>query len=158
MRKLAMSAMACMALFAVPALAEVYKWVDDSGKVNYGDKPPAGGKAARPLDEDLGTLSLVPGIPKEELERLHARYEQQRWQQLQREVGELLAREQAQAYAWPEAVYVESYVPAYGYQWPWRRFRGAGNISRWPDHPFEGHKPSTRAQSLLVEPRSSTAK
>ena len=35
-----------LALAAPVALAQVYKWVDDKGRVQYGDKPPPGAKAS----------------------------------------------------------------------------------------------------------------
>ena len=35
------------ALCATPSLAALYKWVDENGRVNYGDTPPAGVKAER---------------------------------------------------------------------------------------------------------------
>lgn len=44
-------------LLAVPARAEVYRWVDAEGRVHYGDKPPAPG--ARPAQ--LPPLQLISG-------------------------------------------------------------------------------------------------
>lgn len=38
-----------LALFALPAAAETYKWVDQHGVINYSNTPPAGVKAAKPL-------------------------------------------------------------------------------------------------------------
>lgn len=35
----------CAALFAVPAQAQQYKWVDGKGRTQYGDTPPPGIKA-----------------------------------------------------------------------------------------------------------------
>ena len=40
------------------AVAQVYKWVDEKGVVNYGDKPPARGKPAQPLVENGGSVSV----------------------------------------------------------------------------------------------------
>ena len=35
------------ALFAGPAVAEVYKWVDDNGNIHFGDKPQDNAEAER---------------------------------------------------------------------------------------------------------------
>jgi len=35
-----------LALTAPAALAQVFKWVDENGRVHYGEKPPAGAKAS----------------------------------------------------------------------------------------------------------------
>ncbi|HEX9398345.1 MAG TPA: DUF4124 domain-containing protein [Burkholderiales bacterium] len=51
MKKLAVVALA-LAL-AVPAFAQQYKWIDQDGKVRYGDLPPAGVKAT-PLKPPSG--------------------------------------------------------------------------------------------------------
>ena len=144
MSRLAASWMISLALVAAPALAQVYKWVDAGGKVNYGDKPPAGSTGARALDEDAGMVSIVQGMPKEEIERLRARYEQQRLQRLEREVEALRAREFALGSVPREAAYDEVYLPAYGYAWPWWRRPVAGHHRRWLDHPNDKHRPSTR--------------
>ena len=34
-----------LALAAPPAWAQIYKWVDEQGRVQYGEKPPAGAKS-----------------------------------------------------------------------------------------------------------------
>ena len=46
------------ALIAVPALAQVYKWVDDKGVVNYSTEAPANRKATQ-LDPKASRLSIV---------------------------------------------------------------------------------------------------
>jgi hypothetical protein len=33
-------------MVAVPAVAQVYKWVDERGVTHYGERPPQGGKAS----------------------------------------------------------------------------------------------------------------
>jgi hypothetical protein len=43
------------------ALAEVYKWVDESGKVHYGDSPPA--------ESGAESVALPEGPSQEEVER-----------------------------------------------------------------------------------------
>ena len=159
MRKLAMSWIVSMALAATPALAQVYKWVDENGMVNYGDKPPPRSTGARPLGEASGNLSVVPGMPKEELDRLRERDEQRRLERLEREVEELRAREQTRAYPVPEPVYSEVYVPLYGgYQRPWQRFPGVarpgvGRPGHRPEHPITKPKPPTRPRQPMSDPR-----
>src|SRR5260221_3402822 len=39
----------CLAV-AAPALAQVYKWVDERGVTHYGERPPQGGKASEVPD------------------------------------------------------------------------------------------------------------
>ena len=108
------------------ALAQVYKWVDENGVVNYGDKPPARGKPVKPLAENGGSVSVVPGMPKEELEQMRQRDMQRRVQQLENEVDELrarsMARDNAAAYPMPAEVYVPAgYGYDYGYGWGYGR-------------------------------------
>ena len=40
-------AVCALALVALPAAAALYKWIDENGRVVYGDTPPAGVKAER---------------------------------------------------------------------------------------------------------------
>ena len=72
--------------------ATLYKWVDERGVVNYGDTPPAGAKKTTELDESKSSLSVVPGMSKEELAQLRERDSQARVAQLEREVEALRAR------------------------------------------------------------------
>jgi Domain of unknown function (DUF4124) len=143
MLRLASSWIVSMALLATPALAQVYKWVDEHGMVNYGDKPPLRSKAAHALDEGAGSLSVVPGIPKDELDRLRRQDDRQRLQRLEREVEELRAQAHAGGDDVPQTVYIESYVPAYGYP-------GYGH---WPQRSRGVRKPGLRPQHPIVEPR-----
>ena len=107
------------------AAAQIYKWVDANGVVNYGDKPPASAKGVQPLAENGGGVSVVPGIPKEELEQKRERDTQRRVQQLEREVDELrarnIARDQAVPYTTPPEVYPPAYPYGYGYGWGFPR-------------------------------------
>jgi hypothetical protein len=43
-----------LCLAAAPALAETYRWVDETGKVHYGDRPPQG-KQAREVSNKLSS-------------------------------------------------------------------------------------------------------
>jgi hypothetical protein len=42
------------------AHAQVYKWVDDKGVVNYSSTPPPKGRSAVTLDEDKGRVTTIP--------------------------------------------------------------------------------------------------
>jgi hypothetical protein len=46
-------------LAAAAAHAQVYRWVDEQGKVHYGERPPAGAKASPVQDK----LAAPPGAP-----------------------------------------------------------------------------------------------
>ena len=110
---------------AVPLTAQavLYKWVDEQGVVNYGDAPPAGAKKPTKLDEKSSSLSVVPGMSKEEMAEFRERLAQGRIDRLEREIEDLRAREMAAplapAYDTPEVVY------GGGYWWPayYRNFR-----------------------------------
>ncbi|HET7765944.1 MAG TPA: DUF4124 domain-containing protein [Burkholderiales bacterium] len=58
MRLILSSGFAAVSLTAVPAFAQVYKWVDDKGVVNYSSEAPANGKATQ-LDPKSSRLSIV---------------------------------------------------------------------------------------------------
>ena len=134
--------MGALLAMSQPTLAQMYRWIDENGVVSYGDRPPpARAKGARALNEGSGSVSVVPGISKEEMQRLRERDDQQRLQQLERENEELRARERARANTPPETVYTEVYVPAYGYGPPPRR--------RPPDGRFGGPRP----EQPIAKPR-----
>lgn len=110
------------AVVPLAAHAVLYKWVDEQGVVNYGDTPPANAKKATKLDEKSSSLSVVPGMSKEEIADFRERLAQGRIDRLEREVEELRAREMAPPSA-PAAydtqvVYGGGYWPAY-----YRNFR-----------------------------------
>ena len=136
---------------AAPAEAQLYKWVDEKGVVNYGDTPPPG-KRAQAVGENSGSVTVVPGMPREELERQRERDTQRRMQQLEREVGDLRARERARDQQPPEPVYNEVYVPAYGYGYarpphrpPVARPRGNGyEPPQDPNPPIRFERPPER--------------
>ena len=94
---------------------------------------------------DSGTVSVVPGMSKEEKDRLREREDQLRLQRLEREVEELRAREEAREYAQPEVVYTDVYVPAYGYGRP-RHGRNIGHVKPRPEHPIAKPRPPHRTQ------------
>lgn len=128
------------------AVAQVYKWVDEKGVVNYGDKPPARGKPVQPLAENGGSVSVVPGIPREELERQRERDTQQRLRELEREVDALRAREVARDNVAPYPVPTDGYVPTYAYGY------GDGyGFARRPLHPPIGNRPGFRPDHPIAK-------
>jgi hypothetical protein len=112
-RSILVFALGCLFALPLATQAALYKWVDENGVVNYGDTPPAGTKEARQLDEATSSLSVFPGMSKDELARLRARDEQARIERLEREVAELRARPPAPApvYDAQAPTYVPAYVP-----------------------------------------------
>ena len=84
---------------AGPACADVFKWVDERGVVNYGDRPPQHIKGSRPRELDVDGATVLPGFPKEELQLLRERGAQRRLRQLEAEVEELRARDAARVAA-----------------------------------------------------------
>lgn len=98
---------------APPASAgELYKWVDERGVTNYGDAPPP--KSARKavaLDETKSSLSVVPGLSKDEVAGMEARAERSRNNRLEQENAELRARLAAAPVVAPFPVRVEESAP-----------------------------------------------
>lgn len=45
----AITSLVCITLLSLPVAAEVYKWVDANGKVQYGDQPPTAKDKEKPL-------------------------------------------------------------------------------------------------------------
>ena len=64
MSRLFRSAVAAIALVAVPAWAQIYKWVDEKGVVNYSSRPPAGRKSTV---FDPSSVSVSTYTPDESL-------------------------------------------------------------------------------------------
>ncbi len=60
------STLVIVLLAPAPALAQVYKWVDDRGVVNYSSQPPADRKSAR---LDPNSVSVSTYAPDEKLTR-----------------------------------------------------------------------------------------
>jgi len=132
------------------AMSEIYKWIEADGSVHYSNTPPPRTKNVRLVGHDSGTVSVVPGMSKEEKDRLREREDQLRLQRLEREVEELRAREQAREYAQPEVVYTDVYVPAYGY-WRPRHGRDIGHVKPRPEHPIAKPRPPQRSQPIEEE-------
>jgi hypothetical protein len=73
----------------VPAAAQLFRWIDERGTVNYGDTPPANARQVTPLNPDKSGVSVVPGLTREDLDRAKKRSEQARIERLEREVDAL---------------------------------------------------------------------
>lgn len=107
-----------VALLALPlaAFAQVYKWVDNNGVINYGDRPPKDGTIALPLDERALNFSVVPGLSRAEIDRMWERSDNLRLQRLERE-NDLLRAElrlrESRAYA--QRFDDEVFVPIRGF-------------------------------------------
>jgi hypothetical protein len=82
-------AAAVLGALAQPALAQLYRWVDERGAVNYGDTPPSNARQVTPLNPDRSGVSVVPGLSAEQMERARASAEQSRIERLEREVRSL---------------------------------------------------------------------
>lgn len=128
------------------ATSQIYKWVEADGSVHYGDTAPRS-KNARVIGSDSGTVSVVPGMSKEEKERLREREDQMRLQRLEREVEELRARELARTYAQPEVIHTESYVPVFGYGRPLHH-RNFGDVKPRPSDPIAKVRPPQRTHPI----------
>lgn len=129
------------------AMSEIYKWIEADGSVHYGNTPPPRTKNVRLVGIDAGTVSVVPGMSKEEKDRFREREAQLRLQRLEREVEELRAREQAREYTQPEVIYTDVYVPAYGYGRPLHG-RNIGHVKPRPEHPIAKPRPPQRTQPI----------
>ena len=88
----AAAALVVLLIAAAPAApAEIYRWVDERGVVNYGSKPPEGAKKVRQLDENAVTVSTIPAPPPPSAERQRQRELalEARVERLERELYEL---------------------------------------------------------------------
>jgi len=83
-------ALSLTVLPVLPARADIYKWIDANGQVNYSNKPPASAaKMAQPVEERISVVG-GDGPARDATARLEARaaqrahYEELDWQQRQR--------------------------------------------------------------------------
>jgi hypothetical protein len=117
----------CVLALAVPlaAPAEIYRWVDDRGVINYSSIKPEGVKKITQVSEDSGRVSTVPGIAPELIARQRELELEARIQRLERELYEQRARDAmaaAQSYpAYPYPAYSSGYAafpayPVWGYR------------------------------------------
>jgi len=120
----------CAFALAAPlaAQAEIYRWIDDRGVINYSSTRPEGVKKVTQIAEDSGRVSTVPGISQELIARQRELELEARIQRLERELYEQRARDAvaaAQPYpAYPYPAYYSGYAgyaafpayPVYGYR------------------------------------------
>jgi hypothetical protein len=97
MNVLAPTALALAALLAAAtAHAQVYRWVDEQGKVHYGERPPSGAKA-KPVEEKLAN---PPGVPSPkaapDASQQERDFQRRRMEREQAEVRDQKAAEKAQ--------------------------------------------------------------
>jgi hypothetical protein len=133
---------------AMPAavLAQLYKWVDEDGGVNYGDTPPPKAKNVQPVRQ--GSVSVVPGVPKDQMDGMRERDDQRRRERAQREADEARAAEKARAAPPNEPQTADSYVSDYGY-WPTRpRPPNVGKNKPSPGQPVAKPKAPAGPQPL----------
>ena len=102
---------------ASPAHAQIYKWVDESGKTHYSDKAPAGGKKADTLVDRISVYTPAAPAPRAEpapaatvalADKVDRLERQLAAEQLARQQVELAAYAQAQA---SQAAYYPYAVP-----------------------------------------------
>jgi hypothetical protein len=132
MPKLAVAALLCL---PITVSAQLYKWVDESGGINYGDSPPSDAKDVRAVGPV--SLSVVPGVPKEQVDAMRERDEQRRMAQLQRdELEDARARQKASASPspWPAEDDLVAYDVGYSYGplWGFGPPRGRPPVSHRP--------------------------
>jgi len=139
-----------------PVLAQLYKWLDADGVVNYGDLPPPNAKNVQAVGP--ASLSVVPGVPKEQMDAMRERDEQRRQTSLKLEADEARARASARAaggvpselQSYEEYAYDYDYGPFFGYGPPRVRRPGANRPPR-PHPPIA--KPTPPVQPMpLGEP------
>lgn len=64
MRLIGMGFVVCALAAAVPASAQVYRWVDDRGVINYASKPPGDGRSTVRIDQQESRVSIIPTAPR----------------------------------------------------------------------------------------------
>lgn len=141
---------ATMFALATPAAADLYRWVDAKGVVNYSNVPPPQGIAAKRIAETEPTVSVIPP-PEDRAERQQAAREAallRRIEQLEDELAALRrASAPAVAYTYPvppaEVTYPASVVYPYAiYSWPIvKPSRGHGFVKPGRVHGFKPRHP-----------------
>jgi hypothetical protein len=106
-------AAAIVGTLAQSASAQLYRWVDAQGVVNYGDTPPSGARQITPLNPDKSGVSVVPGLSREELDRAKKSAEQVRIERLEREVDALREDSRTRPAPAPAPATEQVYVPYY---------------------------------------------
>jgi hypothetical protein len=113
-----------VAASALPAAhADIYRWVDARGVVNYASTRPEGVRQVEKFTDEASRLSTVPGIPADQLQRERERLLEARVRRLEQEAEDL---RRARALALPPPVtytsplaYEYPYSVGYGYVYPY---------------------------------------
>jgi hypothetical protein len=132
-----------IALASGPAVADLYRWVDAKGVVNYSNVPPQGVKAKQ-IAETQPTVSVIPP-PERPPEVQQAQREAallRRIEQLEEELAALRRAPVVYTYPVPAVAPVETYAAPIVYPYPiypWRAYKRGGG------HRFGPHKPGMRA-------------
>lgn len=129
-----------LALAGGPAVADLYRWVDAKGVVNYSNVPPQGVRAKQ-IAETTPTVSVIP--PPEKRPELQQSQREaallRRIEQLEREIAALRsASAAAVVYPYPAPVPDVTYsapvvYPYPIYPWP-VRWAGGGHHHRFKPH------------------------
>lgn len=96
-----------LALAASPAWAQIYRWVDEKGRVQYGEKPPAGAKST-PLRPPQPPGAAQPPRDVAGQEQDFRRRQLERGQEEERQAGEAQANRARCEQAKEELALVES--------------------------------------------------
>jgi hypothetical protein len=136
----------------LPVMAQLYKWLDADGVVNYGDLPPPDAKQVQAVGPT--SLSVIPGVSKEQMDAMRERDEQRRQAALQRDADEARARASARAasgvpselQSYDEYAYDYDYGPFFGYGPP--RVRRPGVNRPRPSPPIASPVPPAKPVPL----------
>ena len=148
------------ALTAAPAAADLYRWVDAKGVVNYSNVPPQGVTAKR-IPETEPTVSVIP--PRDDrAERLQAAREAALLRRIEQLEDELAALRSAPApavvYTYPVPAAAVTYPASFVYSYPvyarphGKPGRGHGFKPRYPG--FGAHRGPGAKYPAAVAPRS----
>jgi uncharacterized protein DUF4124 len=102
-----------LALAAWPAWAQIYKWVDESGRVQYGEKPPAGAKSTPLRPPQRSGAAQPPTQDVAGQERDFRRRQIERSQEEERQASEAQANRARCEQAKEELALVESVGAVY---------------------------------------------
>lgn len=161
MRKLLSVLLALLLAAPLPVMAQLYKWLDAEGVVNYGDLPPPNATNVQAVGP--ASLSVVPGVPKEQMDAMRERDEQRRQEALQRDADEARARASARAasgvpselQSYEEYAYDYDYGPVFGYGPPRVRRPGANRPRPHPPiaKPVSPAKPMPLGEPSILQGR-----
>lgn len=131
------------ALACAPAAADLYRWVDAKGVVNYSNVPPQG-ISARQIAESAPTVSEIP-LPEKRPELQQAQREAAMLRRIEQLESELAALRRASAptvvYSYPVPIPTETYALPMVYPYPivsWPVQRPGGGHRFKPYHPGSG--------------------